>query len=360
MKVIVGMSGGVDSSVTAHMLKEQGYEVEGVSLMLYEARQSTDPTKCCSLEALEEAAKTAGCIGVPHSSVDARVEFVEKVIGPFIDAYSRGITPNPCILCNRYIKFPFLLREADRRGAEFIATGHYARVKSGAGRMHNAQLWKGIDPKKDQSYVLYILKQQEINRLLLPLGDYKKEEVRVIAKKLGLPAANRMESQEICFIEDRNYFNFIDKVLPVENTPGPIIDINSKKILGMHKGIHKYTIGQRKGLGIYHPEPFYVVKIDSSSSTLYVGDQEAAKCREFLVNDINWLLPRDNAFRAGVKIRSMMRDEPAGVSLISNGTAHVIYDEPQWAPAPGQSAVFYDGDAVIGGGVIKEILKSFS
>lgn len=368
MKVLVGMSGGVDSSVTAHLLKEQGYEVEGVSLMLYEARAAADPTKCCSLQAIEDAAKTAGCIGIPHRAVDTRIEFVEKVIEPFIAAYSKGITPNPCILCNTHIKFRFLLNEADRRGADFIATGHYARTKPGwelearhSGlKNSNSILLKGIDPKKDQSYVLYILKQEELNRLLLPLGDYRKEDVRILARQLNLPAASRLESQEICFIEDKKYFNFIDKVLPVESQPGPIIDIKNKKELGLHKGIHKYTIGQRKGLGISSPEPYYVVKIDPVDNTLYVGSQEDARCREFLVEGINWLIPQDKYFRAGVKVRSMMRDEPAEVSVMENGLAHIVYDDPQWAPAPGQSAVFYAGDAVIGGGVIKELKKNLT
>lgn len=374
-KVIVGMSGGVDSSVTAHLLKEQGYEVVGLSFILWEARGRTDFTTCCSLQAIEGASKTASMLGIPHSSIDVRDDFIEKVIEPFIDAYTKGLTPNPCILCNKYIKFPLLLKEADNKGAEFIATGHYARIEksskvqefkgsrepSAFSLQPSAFLKKGIDPKKDQSYFLYVLRREELERLLLPLGDYKKEDVRRIAQRLGLPAAQRPESQEICFIEGRNYFKFIDKLSPLTGAKGPIMDMKGKA-LGEHKGIYQYTIGQRKGLGISSPEPYYVVKIDALKNIVYVGSQEDAKMKEFGVEDLNRLaspilsLPgreEGEAIKATVKVRSMMKDEPATLYMKDSDTIRVVFDEPQWAPAPGQSAVFYDGDTVIGGGVIK-------
>ena len=370
-KVIVGMSGGVDSSVTAHLLKEQGYDVEGLSFILWETRQSKNFTSCCSLQAIEEAAKTAAHLGIPHSSVDVRDDFLEKVIEPFIDAYTKGMTPNPCILCNKYIKFSYLMREADKRGAEFIATGHYARIeRESAPPTPNPMfcLKKGIDPKKDQSYFLYVLKQRELKRILFPLGDYKKEDVRKLANELKLPAAQRPESQEICFIEGRNYFGLIDKINP--DSSGSIMDM-SGKILSKHKGIYHYTIGQRKGLGISSPHPLYVVKIDAEKNIVYVDSQEHAKIKEFEVSGLNWLIPihpvRDESlngvhrfttspFEATVKIRSMMKDAPATIHLSENAdTVKVIFDEPQWATAPGQSAVFYDGDVVIGGGVIEKV-----
>mgnify|MGYP001561767613 CR=1 FL=1 len=366
-KVIVGMSGGVDSSVTAYLLKKQGYEVEGLSFILWETRQSKNFTACCSLQAIEEAAKTAAHLGVPHGAVDVRDDFLEKVIEPFIDAYTKGMTPNPCILCNKYIKFPYLLKEAEKRGAEFIATGHYAKVER-AGSTEAAILKKGIDAKKDQSYFLYVLRQEELKRILFPLGDYKKEDVRKLANELKLPAAQRPESQEICFIEGRNYFGLIDKINP--DSSGPIMDM-SGKILGKHKGIYHYTIGQRKGLGISSPHPLYVVKIDAEKNIVYVGSQEHAKIKELEVSGLNWLMPihpvRDESlngvhrfttspFEATVKIRSMMKSEPAAIHLSENAdTVKVIFDEPQWATAPGQSAVFYDGDVVIGGGVIEKV-----
>ena len=374
--VIVGMSGGVDSSVTAYLLKKQGYEVEGLSFILWETRQSKNFTSCCSLQAIEGAAKTAAHLGIPHSAVDVRDDFLEKVIEPFIDAYTKGMTPNPCILCNKYIKFPYLMKEAEKRGAEFIATGHYAKVVSADSSLHRFTdspihqftLKKGIDAKKDQSYFLYVLRQEELKRILFPLGNYRKEDVRKLANELKLPAAQRPESQEICFIEGRNYFGLIDKINP--DSSGSIMDM-SGKILSKHKGIYHYTIGQRKGLGISSPHPLYVVKIDAEKNIVYVDSQEHAKIKEFEVSGLNWLIPihpvRDESlngvhrfttspFEATVKIRSMMKDAPATIHLSENAdTVKVIFDEPQWATAPGQSAVFYDEDVVIGGGVIEKV-----
>src|SRR3989339_806214 len=370
-KVIVGMSGGVDSSITAHFLKEQGYDVEGLSFILWETRQSKNFTACCSLQAIEEAAKTAAHLGIPHSAVDVRDDFLEKVIEPFIDSYTKGMTPNPCILCNKYIKFPYLIKEADKRGAEFIATGHYAKVVSADSSLHRFTdspihqftLKKGIDTKKDQSYFLYVLRQEELKRILFPLGDYKKEDVRKLANELKLPAAQRPESQEICFIEGRNYFNLIDNLHLAADVSGPVMDM-SGKILGEHKGIYHYTIGQRKGLGISSPHPLYIVKIDAARNIVYAGTQEQAKIKELKVGGLNWLTPptlplskegQGVVFRATVKIRSTMKPEPAVIHLSENSdTVKVILDEPQWATAPGQSAVFYDGDAVIGGGGITQ------
>jgi len=352
MKVIVGMSGGVDSSITAYLLKEQGYDVEGVSFILYEARLKKTFTGCCSIEAINDAQRTAEHIGVSHFRLDLRDEFMERVIEPFIEAYSKGITPNPCILCNRYIKFPYLLKIADERGADFIATGHYARVRHSSGSgVQGSELLKAIDSRKDQSYVLYILKGEELGRLMLPLGEKKKDEVREIARRLDLPAAKRPESQEICFVEDRNYFRFLAGLMP--SREGPVIDIETGKELGSHRGIYSYTIGQRKRLGVAAGRPLYVVGIDSLRNTIYVGPREAAMMDEFIVEDINWLRFPGASFRGSVKIRSMMEDKPATIAVLDEGRVKVVYDEPQWAPAPGQSAVFYDGGVVIGGGVIK-------
>ncbi len=369
-KVIVGMSGGVDSSVTAYLLKEQGYEVEGVSFILYEARMKNTFTGCCSIEAINDARRTAEHMGVKHTAVDLRDEFMGKVIEPFIEAYSKGMTPNPCILCNRHIKFPHLLKIADEKSADFIATGHYARVVSESGGnltdspirrfTDSSVLMKGIDPKKDQSYVLYVLRKEELNRLLLPLGDKRKDEVREIARALNLPAAKRPESQEICFIEDRNYFRFLENL--TGSKEGPIIDVETGETLGTHKGIYLYTVGQRKRLGIATGKPLFVAKIDPSKNAIYVGPREAAMVKEFDVFDINWLVSvtdspihrfTNSCFRVTVKVRSMMNDEPASIRVLDDNKAKIVYDEPQWAPAPGQSAVFYDGDAVMGGGIIQ-------
>ncbi len=387
-KIIVGMSGGIDSSVTAYLLKKQGHEVDGLSFILW---RETAPATRCSLQAIEEASKTARHIGIPHGVIDVRDDFIKKVIEPFVDAYISGSTPNPCVLCNRFIKFHFLMKEAEKRGAEYISTGHYARVEKSQKSEVRSQksdndivfLKKGIDQRKDQSYVLYVLRQKELKRLILPLGYYRKDEIRKIALALNLPAVKRSESQDICFIEARNYFKFIEKLSSVAGKPGPIVDMTGR-IIGTHKGIHGYTIGQRKGLGISSPEPLYVLKLDALKNIIYAGTCEAAKKKEFFVEDLNWILPiwRESEalprpYRASVKVRSMMKDEPATVFLIPHPTrggesstipsplmgegkgggdreiVRVVFDEPQWAPAPGQSAVFYDGDTVIGGGTIK-------
>jgi tRNA-specific 2-thiouridylase len=351
-KIIVGMSGGVDSSVSAYLLKQQGFEVDGISFILWEARNRSSFTTCCSLEAVKSASKTAGRLGITLTSLDVREVFIEKVIEPFIDAYTKGLTPNPCILCNEYIKFPLLLQEAEKRDAEFIATGHYARVQR-TRDSNSAQrvLKKGIDSQKDQSYVLYRVRKKELEKLVLPLGDYLKTNVRKTARSIGLEAAKRQESQEICFIEDKNYFKFIEKLSPVAGEPGPIID-QQGTVLGTHRGIYCYTIGQRKGLGIASPEPYYVTKIDPAKNAVYVGLKEDAEIKRFFVEDVTWLFkPSSDVFKATVKVRSMMKDKPATIEILDEGVK-VTFNDPQWAPAPGQSAVLYDGDIVIGGGII--------
>lgn len=351
-KVILGMSGGVDSSVTAHILKEQGYEVEGVSFLLWEARMRNDFSGCCSLESTQSASQTAEHLGIVHTSVDVRVEFIEKVIEPFADAYFRGLTPNPCILCNKHIKFPFLLKEAEKRGAEYISTGHYARTARDETGNGSVLLKKGVDSRKDQSYVLYVLRNEMVKRLLLPLGDYTKDKVREIARNLNLEAAERPESQEICFINDNDYGGFLEKLSPSLCRPGTLRDLKGQE-LGTHKGIYRYTIGQRKGLGISSLLPYYVTKIDVETNTVYVGPRENARCREVTVKELNWLVaPKSDSFRATVKVRSMMKDMPAAIEMHGE-IVRVVFDEPQWAPAPGQSAAIYDGDIVMGGGIIQ-------
>ena len=348
-RIIVGMSGGVDSSIAAFMLKKQGLEVEGVSFRLFEARSLKEFSKspCCSIEALNDAKKTAEIIGIRHSVIDLRDEFINKVIEPFVDSYAKGCTPNPCILCNKHIKFPHLLKLADNRSADFIATGHYANVER-TGDVFS--LTKGVDPKKDQSYVLYCLTQETIKRLIFPLGKNTKSETRELAKKLNLPAAKRSESQEICFIDEMGYHNFIGGI--IEPKTGAVIDAETGRVLGVHKGIHLFTIGQRKRIGFATGRPSYVTKIDTEQNAVYIGNKEMAMRSQIMARDINWLICKNGAFRATVKIRSMMKDEPGLIELIDKDTVRITFDKPQWAPAPGQSAVFYENDTVIGGGII--------
>ena len=351
---MVGMSGGVDSSVSAYLLRQQGFEVEGVSFILWEARMKAAATACCSYEARDSAAATAIALDIPFRAVDVRGAFYEKVIDPFIDAYRKGMTPNPCILCNRHIKFPYLLKAADEAGAGFIATGHYARIgreEDIRGGERHSVLKTGIDRRKDQSYVLYVLDTAQLNRMILPLGELEKDEVRQIARTLRLPAAERPESQEICFIEDKDYCSFLKALAPDALQPGPVIGPDGATI-GTHEGIYRYTIGQRRGLGIASLEPRYVTKIDARHHAVYVGSREDAMVKEIRVEELHWLhMPDSLKFRASVKVRSMMEPRNATIEVRGEG-ATVLFDEAQWAPAPGQSAVFYDDDTVIGGGII--------
>ena len=353
--VLVGMSGGVDSSVTAYLLKNQGHDVTGISFILCEPSPGPghSPETCCSAESVEKARRTAQQVGINHTMLDLRGPFLERVVQPFIEGYRRGLTPNPCILCNRHIKFPFLSTVADERRLNLISTGHYARVRDG-------RLLKGLDPRKDQSYVLYGLSRDVLERLVLPLGTRTKTEVRAIAESLGLPAAESRESQEICFVGDRRCSMFLEKEAGTEE--GPIIDIEIGKVIGRHRGVHLYTVGQRKRL-VPTGTPRYVVKLDARVRTVYVGPKEMACARGFTVEDVNWIdaehpSPEGGAYaslRATVKVRSTMRDEPALLTVLDRSVIHVSYDQPQWAPAPGQSAVFYRDEVVLGGGVITSI-----
>jgi tRNA-specific 2-thiouridylase len=346
------MSGGVDSSTAAFLLKREGFEVHGLSILLFETRGRTDPRSCCSLEAVNGAKETARLIGVPHKIINARIEFMEKVIRPFAEAYATGRTPNPCILCNRHIKFPLLLEEARKTGAEFIATGHYARVQ----RDGEVLLKKALDEKKDQSYVLYALRSEELERLVQPLGTYTKEDIRCIARENSLPVFDRPESQEICFVEGKDYLPFVRLFAPDTPSQGPIYDEKGEEV-GRHRGIYAYTIGQRKGLGVPSLSPLYVFKIDPQLNAIHVGPRENALFRSVFVKELNWLVKEKPAFplRAEVKIRSMMRPAPALMTELEADFLRVDFDLPQWAPAPGQSAVFYDGDTVLGGGIIEKV-----
>lgn len=353
MLVVLGMSGGVDSSVSASLLKEAGHDVLGVSLVLFETPGTPLPTSCCSLTAVKEAALTAASVGVEHIVVDARDLFIDKVITPFAEAYARGITPNPCVLCNRHVKFPILLEEALKRGGGHISTGHYAQVAREGGHV---ALKKGLDPKKDQSYFLYCLRRAELNALELPLGLWKKEDVRTRARELGLPVFKKPESQEICFVGKEGYATMVNEIAgvaglePGAERPGIIINTNGKE-LGTHKGIIHYTMGQRKGLGLSNPEPLYVLKVDAASNTVMVGPRELAYRDRILVTGINWLDEPEGPFNAEVKIRSTAPGIPARVTP-DGLRAEVEFLKPAFAPAPGQSAVFYQMDTIVGGGEI--------
>ncbi len=359
MKVIVAMSGGVDSSVAAYLLKEQGHTVTGLSFELWDRRDIENSNTCCSVKTTELAKSVAKQLGIEHYTVDVRDAFYRYVIEDFCISYIKGTTPNPCILCNKYIKFDFLLQKASETGAEAVATGHYARTEHVPDSAHGTQqgrflLKKGVDDRKDQSYVLYVLKQGELSRTLFPLGGMKKQKTREIAGELGLSTALRAESQEICFVGSDNYADFIKSFSPDALRPGPMVDTGGK-IVGEHRGIAFYTIGQRKGLGIASLQPHYVAGIDRKNNTVIVGSREDAVGKKFKVKKLNWISIEtpQRPLRAHVRIRSTMKEMPATISPESGSGVMVEYDDPQWAPAPGQSAVFYHNDVVIGGGIIE-------
>lgn len=354
MKIIVAMSGGVDSSVSAYLLKKQGHEVIGLSYELWDKRDLKSSSLCCSVETINLARSVAQQLKIEHYTVDVRDTFYAHVIESFCESYMKGTTPNPCILCNKYIKFDFLMKKAEEMGADCIATGHYAQIVERR-TTHDARrflLIKGIDSKKDQSYVLYVMNQYELSRTMFPLGEFNKDKTRAIAKEIGLAAATRPESQEICFVGNDNYSDFIEGFSPDSLMPGQILDTEGK-VIGEHKGIAYYTIGQRKGLGISSPVPRYVADINRANNTIVIGSREDATRKKIMVTDLNWIATDFpvSSVRAGVKIRSTMNEVPA--LIIPEGkNISVVFNEPQWAPAPGQSAVFYDNDIVLGGGII--------
>jgi tRNA-specific 2-thiouridylase len=360
LKVLVAMSGGVDSSVAAYLLKKKGFEVAGLSLQLWDSRDVVKHDACCSLETIGIAQEVARRLGIKHFTVDVRDTFYRHVIEKFCDSYIFGSTPNPCILCNKYIKFDFLLNKAEEIGADLIATGHYARVeKPGSASWVGADaerflLKSGTDSKKDQSYVLYVMTQEQLSRAIFPLGDMRKEDTRRIAQELGLDNALRAESQEICFVGDGNYIDFISTFDPGVLRPGPFVNTAGERI-GTHKGIAFYTVGQRRRLEIPSLKPLYVISIDRSRNTVVVGDREDAMKRRVKVGAINWIAFRKLAGprQARVKLRSTMAGQPALVT--PEGDCVIVeFEDLQWAPAPGQSAVFYHDDIVIGGGVIEK------
>lgn len=351
-KALIAMSGGVDSSVAALLMNLEGYECIGCTMKLY-ANEDIGISKghtCCSLDDVEDARAVANKLGIPYYVFNFTDSFREKIINKFIETYENGMTPNPCIDCNRYMKFDKLYERTKVLGCDYIVTGHYARIrKTDSGY----QLLKAKDATKDQSYVLYQMTQQELADTKFPLGELTKMEARKVAEDNGFINANKPDSQDICFVPDGNYVDALKRFSGKEYKAGDFVD-QQGNVLGKHKGIVAYTIGQRKGLGISADRPLYVCKIDIDNNRVVLGDNEDLYSKTVDVYDVSWISGEAPTMpiKCSVKLRYQMKEQPAIIFPGDNDTVHIEFDEAQRAKTPGQAAVFYDGDVVLGGGII--------
>lgn len=355
-RIVVAMSGGVDSSVAAALLKEEGHEVIGISMQVWDYSKFTAPEgetfgTCCSLDDIYDARRVAEQVGIPFYVVNFEEEFQRLVIDDFVEEYFRGRTPNPCVRCNERIKFALLLHKARELGADYLATGHYARItRDDAGRFH---LLRGLDPGKDQSYFLFTLTQEQLGRVLFPLGGMTKQEARRLAAHYGLRVAEKGESQEICFVPDNDYVRFLEEERGAGHLTGEIVD-RAGTVLGRHEGTYRYTVGQRRGLGIAHPQPLYVVGIDAERRQVIVGPKEELLASGLVAGNVTWVIPSEGeTVEATCKIRYRHQPVPCTVTVLAGGRAAVRFRQPEKSVTPGQAVVFYDGDEVLGGGWIE-------
>lgn len=350
-KAIIAMSGGVDSSVAAYIIKEKGYQTMGVTLRLHDSTEQSQCEKaCCSLDDIEDAKQVARRLGIEHYTFNFKEDFGREVIDRFISDYENGRTPNPCIECNRRIKFKRLLERAKEIGYDYVVTGHYARIEEKDGRF---LLKKGLDHSKDQSYVLYSMTQEQLKHTLFPLGELKKDEVRSIAEEQGFINARKKDSQDICFVPDGDYASFIESYTGRKYPEGDFVDLEGN-VLGRHLGIIRYTVGQRRGLRLALPKPMYVCRTELESNRVILGDNEDLFSRELDAEDVNLIACDriDKPIRVTAKIRYSQGEYPATVTQTDDSRIHLVFDEPQRAITKGQAVVMYDGDTVVGGGVI--------
>jgi len=355
-KVMLGMSGGVDSSVAAACLLEMGYDVIGVTMQIWpdkdEDRQKTEGG-CCSLSAVDDARRVADMLGIPYYVLNFKNVFEKNVINYFIGEYLNGRTPNPCIACNRKVKFEAMLEKAVSMGIDYIATGHYAKIEYNE-ESKRYLLKKSVTSAKDQTYALYTMTQEQLKRTLMPIGNYTKDRVREMAKELRLPVASKPDSQEICFVEDNDYGRFISENTDADITPGSFVDTKGN-ILGQHKGIVHYTVGQRKGLGIAFGRPMFVVGIDTTKNQVVLGNEDEVFSNTLIASDLNFISIEklDGPMKVNAKIRYSAKEAGAVIEMIGEDRLKVVFDSPQRAVTPGQSVVFYNDDTVVGGGVIQ-------
>lgn len=350
--VIAAMSGGVDSSAAAALLKEQGYDVIGITLNVWPREGVACAKTCCSITDVDDARMVCAKLGIPHYVLNMRDLFKEKVIDYFVGEYMQGRTPNPCIACNAHVKFEALLNRAKELGADYIATGHYARITHD-GSTDEYRLRRSADSHKDQTYVLYMLTQQKLAHILLPCGGYTKPEIRKIAEKTGLPTFQKADSQDLCFIGEEGYAGFIHANCSTMARPGNVVD-TAGNLRGRHNGIYNFTIGQHKGLGKYTNEKLFVTKIDAATAEVTIGPSEELFRTTMVVDSVNTILTGrlTDGSHVMVKIRYSAPEAGAVVKPLDDGKLLVTFDTPQRAITPGQAAVFYEGDSVIGGGTI--------